>query len=218
MMTEVVIISELCHSAPPQPYPLHTATTSNVVLCSFATIAFSAAVQSITIIQDPIPNMSKKEKAISAVRQQENDEQLPDAPGNDSAAQPATHQTRKKTNQTILAQVTLQKPTWTYLHLALHSSPPSSQPMDPSTARLHLTSALKQFLGLTGEAIPIDFLKLEDRDLWIRVPRADGAAVVAALSGWVGGSEGATVGWRIKGKDDWLNRLSCGDGMDLFGG
>lgn len=150
-------------------------------------------------------------------KEQSDEEELPEAPQND-ADQAKRRPKRKKSNPTSIKQTTLRKPRWTYLRIALHSSPPISQPIDSSTARLHLTSALRQFLGLTGEAIPIDFLKLEGPELWIRVPREDGDAVATALGGWVGGSDGATVGWRIKGRDDWLSRLSGGDGMDLFGG
>jgi ribonuclease P/MRP protein subunit POP8 len=146
------------------------------------------------------------------------EEELPDAPLENAVNDANARQKRQKSSQTTLTQATLRKPVWTYLHLVSHTSPPSSQPLDTSTARLHLTSALKQYLGLTGEAIPIDFLKLQDRDLWVRVPREDSAAVVAALGGWVGGSDGASVGWKVQGRDEWLPRLSGGDGMDLFGG
>ncbi|MCJ1225394.1 hypothetical protein MMC12_002043 [Toensbergia leucococca] len=112
--------------------------------------------------------------------------------------------------------LTIRNPPFTYLHLTLLSSPPSSDPVDILTFRAHLTSALQQFLGLTGTAIPIDFLKVEDRDLWVRVPREDGSAVVNALSGWVGGSEREGVGWRVKGKGDWLGAMLGGRGAELF--
>lgn len=52
--------------------------------------------------------------------------------------------------------------------------------------------------------------------MWIRVPREDGSAVVAAVSGWVGGSGRESVGWRVRGKGEWLERLVGGDGRDLF--
>jgi len=85
------------------------------------------------------------------------------------------------------------------------------EPLDPLTARTYLTSALSQFLGLMGTAIPLDILKLEQvpvpssssstststsstrttqttkyQFLWLRVARDDAAVVVAALSSWVG--------------------------------
>lgn len=89
----------------------------------------------------------------------------------------------------------------------------SAPAIDMLTARTYLTSALRQFLGLTGTAISIDFLKLEARDVWIRVPREDGAAVVSAVSAWMG-AEG--VAWRIRGKSEWLGGLVAGNGMELF--
>lgn len=50
--------------------------------------------------------------------------------------------------------------------------------------------------------------------MWIRVPREDDAAVVGALSLWVG-SDGA-VSWRVRGKGEWLGAVGAGDGSHLF--
>ncbi|KAL8927984.1 MAG: hypothetical protein Q9208_002059 [Pyrenodesmia sp. 3 TL-2023] len=80
------------------------------------------------------------------------------------------------------------------------------------TARTYLTSALQQYRGLTGTAICIDFLKLDGQDVWIRVPREDGAVVVGAVSAWLG-AQG--VAWRVRGKGEWLGALAAGDGRDL---
>ena len=109
---------------------------------------------------------------------------------------------------------------------------PPLQPLDPLSARTYLSSALSQFLGVTGTAIPIDILKVEnkgssskssDRNIekydcvWIRVPRDDGAAVVAAISSWIGGSgidNGAA--WRVCAKGNFLGALVSGSGSDLF--
>lgn len=85
--------------------------------------------------------------------------------------------------------------------------------VDVLTARSYFTSALQQFLGITGTAIPIDFLKVEGSDAWIRVPRDDGAVVVSAVSGWIG-TDG--FAWRIRGKSEWLGSLIAGDGRELF--
>jgi len=112
---------------------------------------------------------------------------------------------------------------WTYFHLSLYCSPPSleASTLDAITARTHLTSALRQFLGLHGQAIPVDLMKIEGQDVWVRVPMEDASAVQAAVSGWTGGDAkfegGRTVGWRVKGRDEWVGRLGCGDGQDLFG-
>lgn len=113
----------------------------------------------------------------------------------------------------------------------------SSQPLDVLSARTYLSSALSQFLGLTGTAIPIDILKIDLASstsgqyaqpvlytearrydcVWVRVPREDGAAVVAALSSWIGGGgSGANIAWRICAKGNYLGALVGGSGKDLF--
>ncbi|KAF7719587.1 Uncharacterized protein PECH_005488 [Penicillium ucsense] len=126
---------------------------------------------------------------------------------------------------------TSRNPPWTYLKLQLIPQPdaPALQPLDELSARTYLSSALSQFLGLTGTAIPIDILKVENRDravsngsdkydsVWIRVPRDDGAAVVAAISSWIGGSgSGSGAAWRILAKGNFLGALVAGSGQDLF--
>ncbi|KAL8756574.1 MAG: hypothetical protein Q9199_002855 [Rusavskia elegans] len=120
--------------------------------------------------------------------------------------------------ETITSEITtIRHLPWTYFHLSLISSEITSQSTDAEvdilTARTYLTSALQQFLGITGTAIPVDFLKVEGRNIWIRVPRDDSAVVVSALSGWIGRE---SVAWRIKGKSEWLGSLVAGDGSDLF--
>ena len=50
--------------------------------------------------------------------------------------------------------------------------------------------------------------------MWIRIPREDAAAVVGALSQWVGKDGGAS--WRVKGKGEWLGVVAADDGHDLF--
>ena len=118
-------------------------------------------------------------------------------------------------------QITIRNSPWTYLHLCLLSSvptPSSNLPgIDILTARTHLTAALQQFLGVTGTTIPVDFLKVEGRDVWVRVPRDDGSAIVAALGSWVG-TEGGGVSWRVKGRGDWLASIVGGNGKELFEG
>ena len=112
--------------------------------------------------------------------------------------------------------LTIRDPPFTYLHLTSSTSLPSSNspPIDILTARAHLPSALTQFLGITGAGIPIDFLKLVGRDVWIRVPREDAAVVVGALSQWVG--KDGEFSWRVKGKGEWLGVVATEDGQELF--
>lgn len=102
---------------------------------------------------------------------------------------------------------TIKLPQFAYAQLQLLSDPPITDQIDILTFRSYLTSALSQFLGLTGSAIAIDILKIEDKDCWVRVPRQDLSAVMAALGGWVGGNEDSQVGWRVKGSGNWLSTL-----------
>ncbi|KAF2003088.1 hypothetical protein P154DRAFT_573488 [Amniculicola lignicola CBS 123094] len=109
--------------------------------------------------------------------------------------------------------------------------------LDPLTASTLLTPTLSAFLGLHGSRIPVDILKCEGRDVWIRVPREDGKGVLGALTGWMGwceaglvpgGAEGGEgengrvrVSWRVRGKGDWLGAVvgeGDGDGGELFEG
>lgn len=110
---------------------------------------------------------------------------------------------------------------FTYLHLSLLTDNTSIQsrigrppPIDILTARTLLTSSLEQYLGVTGTAIPIDFLKIEGSDIWVRLPSEDKTMVVGALSQWIGKDGG--VSWRVLRQADWLDCLVAGDGRDLF--
>ncbi|KAJ5381272.1 uncharacterized protein N7496_003700 [Penicillium cataractarum] len=146
-------------------------------------------------------------------------------------APPSTAPKRKAPDSTpTTINFTSRNPPWTYLKLQLIPQPdtPSLQPLDPLSARTYLSSALSQFLGLTGTAIPIDILKIENKGssangttkydaVWVRVPRDDGAAVVAAISSWIGGSgSGSGAAWRVCAKGNYLGALVSGSGRDLF--
>lgn len=129
---------------------------------------------------------------------------------------------------------TSRNPPWTYLKLQLIHQPGTSttvqsQPLDPLTARTYLNSALSQFLGLSGTTISIDILKISpdspqqkpvDKMVWVRVPRQDASAVVAAVSSWIGGGTGSgsvgSVAWRVCAKGNYLGALTQGSGEDLF--
>ncbi|GKZ81550.1 hypothetical protein AnigIFM56816_006071 [Aspergillus niger] len=157
---------------------------------------------------------------------------------------PTTTNTSDSTPKTI--HFTSRTPTWTYLKLQLVTNPPSTStsPLDPLTARTYLSAALSQFLGLMGTTIPIDILKVSPPSssssteggktggsgniVWTRVPRDDAAAVVAALSSWIGGSTGtntnggvdaaggSSVAWRVCAKGNYLGALVNGGGGEVF--
>jgi ribonuclease P/MRP protein subunit POP8 len=63
--------------------------------------------------------------------------------------------------------------------------------------------------------MPVDILKLESDEVWIRVPVEDATAVHESLSSWVGAEMGGQR-WVLNGRDEWLVRLVGGDGQDLF--
>ncbi|KAF2219272.1 hypothetical protein BDZ85DRAFT_285447 [Elsinoe ampelina] len=124
----------------------------------------------------------------------------------------------------VISQFTIRNPDWSYIHLKL-ITPASLQAavegsnkttrlsLDEVTAYLHLQSALQRYLGIHGTAIPLDILKVEGPEVWVRAPRDDASAVVAAAGGWVGnGGEGwRVVAWGCWGPND------GNDGKDLFG-
>ncbi|KAK6430949.1 hypothetical protein LTR95_012890 [Oleoguttula sp. CCFEE 5521] len=139
-----------------------------------------------------------------------------------SATQTSTSSKKRvRTPKTqTLSNLTLRNPQWAYIHLSLvtaklPSSYPDYPPLDALTSHLNLTSALSQFLGLHGGAIPIDILKLEGQDVWVRIPANDRVGFVAAMGGWAGrGGES----WRVVGWSSWsANARGKDGGKDLFG-
>ncbi|KAJ5317947.1 hypothetical protein PENANT_c004G00595 [Penicillium antarcticum] len=157
------------------------------------------------------------------------------------SAEPAKRKASEPKAKTI--HFTSRNPPWTYLKLKLVPQPGNTpQALDPLSARTYLSSALSQFLGLTGTAISVDILKIEHGlastpksnatsttqaaktsrhdSLWIRVPREDAATVVAAVSSWIGGGSNTTgsagVAWRVCAKGNFLGALTAGSGADLF--
>lgn len=132
------------------------------------------------------------------------DEAMTDAPHTKKKAKSRPHH--------VIHQATLRKPSWTYFHLQLFTTSPKDS-IDVVTAKGYLNVAMQRFLGLHGLAVPMDILKHERLEVWIRVPREDGPAVHEAMSSWTGDG----VKWVVKGRDDWLVRLAGGgNGQDLF--
>lgn len=152
------------------------------------------------------------------------DETVPDATESTAVTAATTHASsttarrkrkRKPKNHTT-SEFTIRDPPWAYIHLEHLTSTGtgSGAKLDAVTAHLHLTAALSQFLGLHGAAVPIDILKLEGTDVWIRVPSEDKAALIAAVGGW---ASRKGEGWRVKGSSSWDARAMARDsGQDLF--
>ena len=118
------------------------------------------------------------------------------------------HQITRTARGKEIATQTIRTPVFSYIWLELIAAPPNRVPLDALTIRTYLTAAFQQFLGLTGSAISVDLLKVEDSECWIRIPREDLSAATAALGGWLGRGDNANeVGWRIRGSGNFLGSL-----------
>lgn len=172
-------------------------------------------------LKPPLPTFHTHLHTMSGDAAPAGDDNMTDAPA-ESTTSTISDRKRKQSKPVILSHFTIRNPPWTYLHLCLLTPTtlrtPNEAPatttssLDAITVQMHLQSALRQFLGLHGTAIPFDVLKIDGHDTWVRLPREDASAVVAALGGWVGKNG---EGWRVKSRDIWGPRE--GDGRDLFG-
>ena len=141
--------------------------------------------------------------------------------------QPKSNSNSSSSSSNQTTQFTLRHPLWSYIHLRHHHATEtenekdqsSSSPLDAVTAHVQLTSALTRFLGAHGAAIPIDLLQLRNnRDVWIRVPAEDRAAVLAAVGGWVSGGGREKEGWRVMGWSAWSVAAAAGGGSRVGSG
>lgn len=111
-------------------------------------------------------------------------------------------------SSSVITSKTITAPPFSYVCLELVSDGAVGSALDELTVRTYITSALTQFLGLTGSAISVDILKVQGKECWIRVPREDLSPVVAAVGGWVGGNDSeGRVGWKVKASGNWLSVL-----------
>ncbi|KAK7757209.1 hypothetical protein SLS62_000758 [Diatrype stigma] len=135
-----------------------------------------------------------------------------------------------------LATCTIRAPPFAYAHLELFNSTTaitstnsdsdsesSPRGLDALQVRSYCTAALRQFLGVAGEAIPLDVLQVRGRRCWVRVPRDDLGAFAAAVTAWQGvvldgagdgGDGGRRSTLRILGCSDWLGTLVGGRGEE----
>lgn len=114
-----------------------------------------------------------------------------------------------------ISSKTIATPPFSYVYVQLLSGSVSNIALDELTVRTHITSALTQFLGLTGSAISVDILKVDGSECWMRVPREDLSPVIAALGGWVGArTADGQVAWKVKGSGDWLSLLLTHQGAE----
>lgn len=130
--------------------------------------------------------------------------------------------------KTTTTTTTLKNPPFAYAHLTLlnpatTTTPTTAAPatLDALQVRSYLTAALRQFLGDTGAAMPIDILQLQPPSVWVRVSRPDLAAFAAGVTAFAGlpagqgqaqGQEGRMV-LQVRACGDWLGAL-IGDGEE----
>lgn len=114
-----------------------------------------------------------------------------------------------------LATCTIRAPAFSYVHLQVLRNPIEAVDLDAIQVRTYCTAALKQFLGISGQAISIDILKVDEADCWLRIPRDDLGAFTAAVTAWQGARDNGTHStFRIKGCSDWLGSLVGREGED----
>ncbi|KAK4177197.1 hypothetical protein QBC36DRAFT_237172 [Triangularia setosa] len=142
-----------------------------------------------------------------------------------------------------LTTLTLSKSQYSYAHLTLLTPSSSSQTeLDNLQLKSYLTSALSQFLGQTGAAIPIDILYISDSSddtqqqqqqqqqqhastsfsAWVRLPRPDLAAFSAAVTAFPGisssGKDNNKLVLRVEAAGDYLGALlGRGEEQNIWG-
>ncbi|KAI0490824.1 hypothetical protein F4859DRAFT_24893 [Xylaria cf. heliscus] len=108
-----------------------------------------------------------------------------------------------------LAKSVIKAPPYSYAHLELFNAESAkTEDLDALQVKSYCTAALKQFLGATGVAIPLDILKVEGQSCWLRLPRDNLGAFAAAITAWQGTKhDGVPSTLRIRGCSDWLGAL-----------
>lgn len=111
---------------------------------------------------------------------------------------------------------TIKTTPFSYAHLELITDrPEEAVELDNLQVKSYCTIALRQFLGLTGAAIPLDILKTNGSECWLRVPRQDLGSFAAAITAWKGTSDGGVqYVLRMKQCSDWLGVMVGSDGQD----
>jgi ribonuclease P/MRP protein subunit POP8 len=119
----------------------------------------------------------------------------------------------------VYSDATIRTFSFAYFHLtllrsstAVSSTTREIETIDALSVKKFFTAALAQYFGIMGSAIPVDILKLDGQDAWVRVPFDDKSVVLEALSNWVGND----VAWRIRECGCWAGGLTGQNGHDLF--
>ncbi|KAI1809945.1 hypothetical protein GGS20DRAFT_236877 [Poronia punctata] len=108
-----------------------------------------------------------------------------------------------------LVQSAIKAQPYAYVHLELlRPTASSSDKLDAIQVRSFCTVALKQFLGVTGIATPLDILKVEGHNCWLRIPQGNLSSFSAAITTWHGTTQdGLHSNLRIRGCSAWLGAL-----------
>ncbi|CAN8095801.1 unnamed protein product [Discula destructiva] len=133
-------------------------------------------------------------------------------------AAPSVSQTNtfKSTKYHEIYSTTIKTPLYAYAHLEVICPTSPATILDELTLRQYFTAALKQFLGVTGMGIAIDFLKVSGRECWVRVPRQDLGAFASAITAWPG--SGSASGMTICAAGNWLGALVGRHGQSTIWG
>lgn len=119
----------------------------------------------------------------------------------------------KEKERSVETTFTFRHPPYAYIYLIAKSLSTTTQvDLDTVTAQVYLRSALSQFLGLTGTAIQLDLMKVQGREIWLRVARQDASSVIAAVSQWA--STGQGVSLQVKARGTWLGAVMAKGKLD----
>jgi|SRR3569833_75312 len=132
-----------------------------------------------------------------------------DADANMADISASTGQTKSHKSRDLFT-CTISKPLSAYAQLELvstdHQRPAAG--LDNLQVRSYCTAALTQFLGATGAGMPVDILKVQGSQCWVRVPREDLGAFTAAITLWRGpGEGGSSTLLQVRASGNWLGGL-----------
>ncbi len=123
-----------------------------------------------------------------------------------------------------LLTCTIKQPEFAYAHMELvtdgggtteGSNQASQMSLDELQVKSYCTAALRQFLGLTGAAIPFDILKAEGTECWVRMQSDDLGSFTAAITAWKGTTDnGVNCLLRVKQASNWLGTMLGRNGQD----
>ena len=86
--------------------------------------------------------------------------------------------------------------------------------LDSLQAKSFCTTALGEYLGISGRAVPVDILKVIGNEFWVRVPSWGLSRFDAALSAWSGPSvDGRKHAVLSVASSEWLGTLISRDGQ-----